>query len=160
MVVAPDPGTRRLSRDRGAAVVMVTSSVVLVQDRDERPDDVDGDGDGRGAGGAGLATVLPFPTVRPTSEPAPDPGLRTVIGDVLREERQRQERTLADVAAGAAVSLPYLSEVERGRKEISSDLLGSVCDALDLTLVEVLERCVGRLRAGAQGGPRAQLRAA
>lgn len=72
--------------------------------------------------------------------------LRDVVGEVLREERHRQQRTLADVAAGAAVSLPYLSEVERGRKDVSSDLLGAVCDELAVPLAEVLERCVERLR--------------
>lgn len=83
-----------------------------------------------------------------------------MVGDVLRDERHRQERTLADVAGRAAVSLPYLSEVERGRKEISSDLLDAVSGALDLTLVEVLERCVGRLRTGSQGGSGIRLYAA
>lgn len=87
-----------------------------------------------------LAEVLAFPTgaQRP---------LRDVVGEVLREERHRQERTLADVAAGAAVSLPYLSEVERGRKDVSSDLLAAVCDELAIPLVEVLERCADHLRA-------------
>lgn len=89
-----------------------------------------------------------------------EPGLRTVIGEVLRDERHRQERTLADVAREAAVSLPYLSEVERGRKEVSSELLHAVCVALDLTLVQVLERSVERLRPGAQGGPGIQMLAA
>jgi hypothetical protein len=111
-----------------------------------------------------LAAVLPFPSNQPArsaDDAATDePSLRDVIGEVLRDERHRQERTLADVADAAAVSLPYLSEVERGRKEISSDLLSSVCDALELPLVEVLERCVGRLRAGAQRGRGIQLRAA
>ena len=72
--------------------------------------------------------------------------LRDVIGDVLRTERQRQARTLADVAEQAAVSLPYLSEVERGRKEVSSDLLDAIGTALDLPLVEILERSAERLR--------------
>lgn len=74
-----------------------------------------------------------------------------MIGEVLRDERQRQHRTLADVAEDAAVSLPYLSEVERGRKEISSDLLRSVHEALGLELDEVLERATRRLRVGPQG---------
>ena len=108
-----------------------------------------------------LATVLRFPSNplhagRDQSDDATP--LRTVIGDVLRDERQAQERTLADVAGDAAVSLPYLSEIERGRKEVSSDLLAAVGDALDLSLVEILERCVDRLRA--QGGSGIQLRAA
>jgi len=77
------------------------------------------------------------------------PVLRDVLGDVLREERQRQERTLADVAADAAVSLPYLSEVERGRKEVSSDLLDAIGTALELPLIEILERAAERLRTDA-----------
>lgn len=88
--------------------------------------------------------------------------MRDVIGDVLRDERLDQERTLADVADEAAVSLPYLSEVERGRKEVSSDLLESICDALELPLVDVLERAADRLRidAGSQRGTSFQLLAA
>jgi len=105
--------------------------------------------------GEGRARVLPFPSLgrgeRPTAAP-PEPRLRTLIGDVLREERHDQERTLADVADAAAVSLPYLSEVERGTKEVSSDLLAAICDALDLELADVLERAVHRLRPRAGGG--------
>ena len=111
------------------------------------------------------ASVLPFPRARPAAgdlgeDREPAPRLRSVIGEVLREERQRQRRTLADVAERSAVSLPYLSEIERGRKEVSSELLGAVCDALDLPLVQVLERSAGRLRARPQGGSGLQLRAA
>lgn len=95
-----------------------------------------------GADRADGGEVVPFPGARR------DVGLREVIGDVLREERQRQGRTLADVAEEAVVSLPYLSEVERGRKEISSDLLRTVHDALGLELDEVLERATRRLRVG------------
>jgi Helix-turn-helix domain len=102
-----------------------------------------------------LANVLRFPA---PSEP--EPMLRTVIGEVLREERNRQQRTLAEVAKDAAVSLPYLSEIERGRKEVSSDVLGAVCDALDLPLVDVLTRSARRLGARMQGGSGIQLRAA
>jgi DNA-binding Xre family transcriptional regulator len=98
----------------------------------------------------GDADVLPFPSLgdpgRPAPQPRPEPRLRSVIGDVLREERHHQERTLADVAEAASVSLPYLSEVERGTKEVSSDLLAVICDALELELADVLERSVRRLR--------------
>jgi hypothetical protein len=110
---------------------------------------------------SGRADVLPFPSNRRRhAEREIEPPLSTVLGDVLRDERHRQRRTLADVARQASVSLPYLSEVERGRKEISSELLTSVCESLDVTLVEVLARCVGRLRTGSQGGSGVQLRAA
>ena len=109
---------------------------------------------------SGLATVLRFPCVRQPTAPATEPRLRTIIGEVLRDERHRQDRSLADVAGAAAVSLAYLSEVERGRKEISSDLLDAVTTALELPLVEVLERSADRLRPRMQGGSRIQLRAA
>lgn len=70
--------------------------------------------------------------------------LRREIGDVLRDARQRQGRTLREVSAAARVSLGYLSEVERGQKEASSELLSSICGALDvpmsLVLREVSER--------------------
>lgn len=117
--------------------------------------------DGQSSHDENLADVLPFPSNgrREYEEPV-EPRLRTVIGEVLREERIRQDRVLFDVASGAAVSLPYLSEVERGRKEISSDVLAAVTDALDVSLVEVLERCVERLRPGSQRGSGIQLRAA
>ena len=107
-----------------------------------------------------LADVIAFPTLgrRAVSDDEVDPKLRHIVGAVLRDERHSQERTLADVAAAAAVSLAYLSEVERGRKEISSDLLDAVGGALELPLVEILERCVERLRV--QGTASFQLRAA
>jgi transcriptional regulator with XRE-family HTH domain len=66
------------------------------------------------------------------------PLLRTMVGDVLRRTRRDQGRTLADVASDAKVSMPYLSEVERGRKEASSEVLAAVCDALGLELSELL----------------------
>jgi transcriptional regulator with XRE-family HTH domain len=64
--------------------------------------------------------------------------LRRLLGDVLRRHRIRQSRTLRDVSAAAGVSLGYLSEVERGRKEASSELLAAICTALDISLSEVL----------------------
>lgn len=64
--------------------------------------------------------------------------LREVIGDVLRNARTDQGRTLREVCDAARVSLGYLSEVERGRKEASSELLSAICDALDVPLSRVL----------------------
>jgi transcriptional regulator with XRE-family HTH domain len=64
--------------------------------------------------------------------------LRRLLGDVLRRKRQRQGRTLREVSAAARVSLGYLSEVERGQKEASSELLGAICAALDVPMSEVL----------------------
>jgi transcriptional regulator with XRE-family HTH domain len=64
--------------------------------------------------------------------------LRRPLGDVLRRRRQRQGRTLREVSAEARVSLGYLSEVERGQKEASSELLAAICTALEAPLSEVL----------------------
>lgn len=64
--------------------------------------------------------------------------LRTHIGQTLRQARVAQSRTLRDVAKEARVSLGYLSEVERGQKEASSELLNSICIALNLSLSTVL----------------------
>jgi transcriptional regulator with XRE-family HTH domain len=64
--------------------------------------------------------------------------LRRLLGDVLRRQRQRQGRTLREVSSSARVSLGYLSEVERGQKEASSELLAAICDALDLRMSELL----------------------
>jgi transcriptional regulator with XRE-family HTH domain len=64
--------------------------------------------------------------------------LRTHIGSVLRDARVSQGRTLRDVAASANISLGYLSEVERGQKEASSELLNAICLALDLSLIHVI----------------------
>ncbi|MEU1757382.1 helix-turn-helix transcriptional regulator [Micromonospora matsumotoense] len=72
--------------------------------------------------------------------------LRRVIGGVLRRVRLRQGRTLREVAAAAGVSLPYLSEVERGRKEASSEVLAAICRALGIHLSDLLEEARDELR--------------
>jgi transcriptional regulator with XRE-family HTH domain len=64
--------------------------------------------------------------------------LRQEIGDVLRDARRQQGRTLREVSSVARVSLGYLSEVERGQKEASSELLASICGALAVPLSSVL----------------------
>jgi transcriptional regulator with XRE-family HTH domain len=64
--------------------------------------------------------------------------LRRELGDALRERRRARGLTLREVSASASVSLGYLSEVERGEKEASSELLASICGALDLPLSQVL----------------------
>lgn len=71
--------------------------------------------------------------------------LREVIGDVLRRARTSQGRTLREVSDSARVSLGYLSEVERGRKEASSELLGAICTALEVPLSRVLTDAGERL---------------
>jgi transcriptional regulator with XRE-family HTH domain len=64
--------------------------------------------------------------------------LRTLLGEALRATRLQQERTLREVSSAARVSLGYLSEVERGQKEASSELLASICRALGVRLSDVL----------------------
>jgi transcriptional regulator with XRE-family HTH domain len=72
--------------------------------------------------------------------------LRTELGRTLRGHRLRQRRTLRDVSGAARVSLGYLSEVERGQKEASSELLASICDALDVELADLLAEVSTELR--------------
>ncbi|PXX54649.1 helix-turn-helix protein [Nocardia tenerifensis] len=78
--------------------------------------------------------------------------LREAIGDSLRRARLAQNRTLREVSTSARVSLGYLSEVERGRKEASSELLAAICAALDVPLSRVLWD-VSTIMAGADGLP-------
>ena len=63
---------------------------------------------------------------------------RRLLGDVLRAQRMERGMTLREVSAEARVSLGYISEIERGQKEASSELLSSLCSALDLPLSVVL----------------------
>ena len=63
---------------------------------------------------------------------------RRFLGDVLRSERMQRGMTLREVSAEARVSLGYISEIERGQKEASSELLASICDALDVELADLL----------------------
>ncbi|MDQ2836527.1 MAG: helix-turn-helix domain-containing protein [Actinomycetota bacterium] len=72
--------------------------------------------------------------------------LRHVVGETLRGVRLRQRRTLREVSAAARVSLGYLSEIERGHKEPSSELLAAICDALDVPLSEVFMSVSDTLR--------------
>ncbi len=83
--------------------------------------------------------------------PGPEPLWREAVGHELREERRTAGRTLADVAGQAGVSTQYLSEVERGRKEPSSEVLGAVAGALGLRLVDLTGRVSERL--GRMSGP-------
>ena len=72
--------------------------------------------------------------------------LRHVVGDTLRSIRMRQQRTLREVSASARVSLGYLSEVERGQKEPSSELLAAICGALDVEMSELFWQVSTQLR--------------
>ncbi|WP_151526223.1 helix-turn-helix domain-containing protein [Serinicoccus kebangsaanensis] len=71
--------------------------------------------------------------------------LRRELGDALRETRQTQGRTLREVSASASCSLGYLSEIERGEKEASSELLASICRALDVPLSQMLSTVADRV---------------
>ena len=89
------------------------------------------------------------------------PVLRQVVGDTLRALRLRQRRTLREVSASARVSLGYLSEVERGQKEPSSELLAAIAAALEVELSELFAEVATTLRreeklatAGIVGGGR------
>jgi hypothetical protein len=91
---------------------------------------------------------------RPAAPPVPpdrrppsvrEPLWRDLVGDVLRRERLAQERTLKEVAEAARISMPYLSEVERGRKEASSEVLAAAAGALGLGLADLLARAQGEL---------------
>jgi transcriptional regulator with XRE-family HTH domain len=74
------------------------------------------------------------------------PLLRQVIGETLRSRRLGQQRTLREVSGEARVSLGYLSEVERGQKEPSSELLAAICEALGVELAEILDEVSLMLR--------------
>ncbi|MDH6220905.1 helix-turn-helix domain-containing protein [Streptomyces pseudovenezuelae] len=107
------------------------------------------------------ARVIPLRPARPANSPAPgrapgapvapvapaprEPLWRDLVGDVLRRERLAQERTLKDVADAARISMPYLSEVERGRKEASSEVLAAAANALGLGLGDLLSLAHGEL---------------
>src|SRR6478736_5182259 len=90
-----------------------------------------------------MADVIAFPS-RPEPD-RPEPLWREAVGHELREERRTAERTLADVASDAGVSTQYLSEVERGLKEPSSEVLGAVAGALGLRLVDLTTRVARQL---------------
>jgi transcriptional regulator with XRE-family HTH domain len=77
--------------------------------------------------------------------------LRTQLGNSLRSHRLSQRRTLRDVSGAARVSLGYLSEVERGQKEASSELLASICDALELELADLLAEVSDGMRSSGEG---------
>jgi len=90
--------------------------------------------------------------------------LRATLGAVLRRRRERAERSLADVAGPAGVSTAYLSEVERGRKDVSSDRLLGICRALEVTVAELYLELAKELGATASqqavalaGDPRTEL---
>lgn len=96
-----------------------------------------------------MADADVVPIDRRSPWPRRDPLLRDVVGDLLRRERTAQQRTLSDVARAAQVSKPYLSEVERGRKEASSEVLGAICRSLGIGLVDLVGQAHQELAAAA-----------
>ncbi|MFI0814784.1 helix-turn-helix domain-containing protein [Streptomyces sp. NPDC021098] len=100
------------------------------------------------------ARVIPL---RPVVPAAKEPLWRDVVGDVLRRERLAQQRTLKDVADAARISMPYLSELERGRKEASSEVLAAAARALGLGLADLLALAQGEIIRLTAVGARARL---
>lgn len=114
---------------------------------------------------ADVIPLRPLPAMTPALPR--EPLWRDLVGEVLRHERRSQGRTLKDVAEAARISMPYLSEVERGLKEASSEVLAAAAQALGLNLADVLalagerlvslaaarsrQRTPGRVRSAATG---------
>jgi|SRR5699024_8982591 len=82
---------------------------------------------------------------------SPEPLLREVVGRLLRCERHRQGRTLAQLAAASGVSMQHLSDVERGRKDPSSEILAAIAGALGLTVLDLVQRAVRDAEVGSPG---------
>lgn len=98
-----------------------------------------------------MGDVVPL---RPEPEPAPaEPLWREALGDQLREERQGRHDRIVDVAGRAGMSPQYLSELERGLKEPSSELLAAVAGALNLSVAELTLRISSRLARNVLSGP-------
>jgi len=104
---------------------------------------------------ADAAAHAPAPVRAAPAEPRPL--WREQVGDVLRTERREQGRIITEVAEAAGVSPQYLSEIERGRKEPSSEILGSVAGALGLGLGDIAARVAARLAPRAAGARRPAL---
>lgn len=91
-----------------------------------------------------MSNVVRLPRRRPAVEPL----WREAVGDELREERLDRGERIADVAERAGLAPQYVSEIERGRKDPSSETLAAVAGALDLTVREVATRAAGRMGRG------------
>jgi transcriptional regulator with XRE-family HTH domain len=90
-----------------------------------------------------MGELLPMPAGAQTMEPL----WRDLAGEVLRDRRHERGETLGDTAARAGISTQYLSEIERGRKDPSSEVLSAVTGALDLTLLDLTAGVARRLHA-------------
>lgn len=104
-----------------------------------------------------MGHLLPLrPTSDPTEPGTPEPLWREVTGELLRERRHARGEKLSETASRAGISTQYLSEVERGRKDPSSEVLSAVAGALDLTLGDLAVAAARRLYVvpdGAMRGP-------
>ena len=89
-----------------------------------------------------------------TARPEPEPLWREVVGEQLRAERKDRGERIADVAARAGVAPQYLSEVERGLKDPSSEVLAAVSGALGLSVLDLSRRAGLRLASAPAGGQR------
>lgn len=100
-----------------------------------------------------MAEIIPLPTTSspraPRTPRAPEPLWRDALGEQLRRRRHDRGERLADTAERAGVSPQYLSEMERGLKEPSSEMIAAVAGALEVTLVELTAAVVDDLRARA-----------
>jgi len=107
--------------------------------------------------GRPVGTVIPLRGRVPSAPLGPEPLWRTGLGAQLRAERHRRGERLADVASHAGVSTQYLSELERGKKEASSEVVAALAGALGLSVVDLSRRVADRLsalRAGSEhSGP-------
>ena len=99
-----------------------------------------------------MAEIISFPdasTSPPRPRVEPEPLWREMLGAQLRRRRREREETLGETAATAGVSPQYLSEVERGLKEPSSEMIAAIAGALDTTLIELASGVTDQLRATA-----------
>src|SRR6185295_5314625 len=97
----------------------------------------------------------PQPEPRPRERQTQEPLWREVLGRRLRVLRQEQQETLSETAARAGISPQYLSEIERGRKEPSSEMIAALAGALGTTLIDLTEHVAGDLRRQMSLAPRA-----
>src|SRR6266550_317981 len=97
----------------------------------------------------------PQPEPRPRERQTQEPLCRQVLGRRLRVLRQEQQETLSETAGRAWISPQYLSEIERGRKEPSSEMIAALAGALGTTLIDLTEHVAGDLRRQLSLAPRA-----
>jgi transcriptional regulator with XRE-family HTH domain len=102
-----------------------------------------------------MNNVIPLRT-RPAPPAQPEPLWREAVGEQLRSERTERDERIADVATRAGIAPQYLSELERGRKDPSSEVLSALSGALGLSVLELTRRASHRLQVApvrAPGGP-------